>query len=175
MKQTIQNIKSILERGEDLLVDLANEISDFWNANRAKLNAEEIGMKMNNELCDLGLRTADGGKSFARLIADSMALHMPMLDRKDISDFLKGTGFVGGKSSAVEGANRSRMVKSAMQLAGRLAKTKTKTKTKTKSKSKGSRPAINADMIVAWINEGNLTSKKDGQAIATAIAKCFNS
>jgi len=173
MKQTIQNIKSILERGEDLLVDLANEISDFWNANRAKLNAEEIGMKMNNELCDLGLRTADGGKSFARLIADSMALHMPMLDRKDISDFLKGTGFVGGKSSAVEGANRSRMVKSAMQLAGRLAKTKTKTKTKTKSK--GSRPAINADMIVAWINEGNLTSKKDGQAIATAIAKCFNS
>jgi|11_taG_2_1085331.scaffolds.fasta_scaffold11817_4 hypothetical protein len=175
MRQTIQNIKSILEQGEDLLVDLANEISDFWNANRAKLNAEEIGMKMNNELCDLGLRTADGGKSFARLIADSMALHMPMLDRKDISDFLKGTGFVGGKSSAVEGANRSRMVKSAMQLAGRLAKTKTKTKTKTKSKSKGSRPAINADMIVAWINEGNLTSKKDGQAIATAIAKCFNS
>ena len=173
MRQTIQNIKSILEQGEDLLVDLANEISDFWNANRAKLNAEEIGMKMNNELCDLGLRTADGGKSFARLIADSMALHMPMLDRKDISDFLKGTGFVGGKSSAVEGANRSRMVKSAMQLAGRLAKTKTKTKTK--SKSKGSRPAINADMIVAWINEGNLTSKKDGQAIATAIAKCFNS
>jgi len=65
------------------------------------------------------------------------------------------------------------MVKSALQLAGRLAKTKTKTKTKTKSK--GSRPAINADMIVAWINEGNLTSKKDGQAIATAIAKCFNS
>ena len=173
MKNTIQNIKSILERGEDLLVDLANEISDFWNANRAKLNAEQIGTKMNNELCDLGLRTTDGGKSFARLIADSLALHMPMLDRKDISDFLKGTGFVGGKDAAVEGANRSRMVKSALQLAGRLAKTKTKTKTKTKSK--GSRPAINADMIVAWINEGNLTSKKDGQAIATAIAKCFNS
>jgi hypothetical protein len=61
-----------------------------------------------------------------------------------------------------------------MQLAGRLAKTKTKTKTKTKSKSKGSRPAINADMIVAWINEGNLKSKKDGQKIAVAIAKAFN-
>lgn len=174
MKNTIQKIKAILEQGEDLLVDLANEISVFWNANRAKLNAEEIGMKMNHELCDLGLRTTDGGKSFARLIADSLALHMPMLDRKDISDFLKGTGFVGGKDAAVEGSNRSRMVKSALQLAGRLPKSKSKSKGG-KSKGKGSRPAINADMIVSWIEEGNLSSKKEGQRIALAIAKAFNS
>ncbi len=169
----MQTPAQILVEKLTLIVDTCESLRDdviaFWNAHKDE-KPETIGKIAREEFKSLKFKTYDKGKTVDTILAEIMA-GTKRFSKQEVSKFLKGLGYIAdrAKNANSEGVLRKRAVDNAFGIVK-----PSPNKGKGKSKSKGSRPAINANMIVAWINEGNLTSKKDGQRIAKAIAEAFN-
>jgi len=183
MKNNIAKIAALLTNGEDFVSKLAYELVEYINLYILTLSPLEIGEQMGEELVNMKFMTGDNGKTASTLIAESLAWNhfgnaKSTFDKKATLELLKGLGFIAAvcQDAASESSQRSRTVRLAFaKFDPATPKPEPKGKGKGKGKGTGSRPAINADMIVSWIEEGNLTDKKEGARIAKAIAKCFNS